>query len=319
MTDSISDDGDPESRNARRLRIMVIGRQGQVARAIIERAERLNVEIIPMGRPELDLAKTETVFPALARVRADAIINAAAYTAVDQAENEEELAYRINAIGVGEVASVANSLGIPLVHLSTDYIFDGEKSEPYLEIDRPNPQNIYGKSKLAGEQEILIGTSNHAILRTAWVYSPFGRNFVRTILHAAKTSDQLRIVSDQRGSPTSAFDIADGAITVTRNLVARPEDPTLRGIFHMTSAGDTTWASFGIAIFAASLSVGGPSVPVQYISSANYPRPAKRPMNSRLNCSKIAATHGVRLPDWRRSLKFCIETIVHTDFARDKI
>jgi dTDP-4-dehydrorhamnose reductase len=292
------------------MRIAVTGTGGQVASALRERAQSLGVNIFAVGRPVLDLSKTGTALPALAAIKPDAIVHAAAYTAVDQAEQENRLAYQINIAGTGEVASAARSLGVPVVYLSTDYVFNGEKDTPYVETDMTSPVNFYGLTKAAGEQAVSGSTANHAILRISWIYSPFGKNFVRTILKAAKNRESLDIVDDQKGSPTSAFDVADGIVAVVKNLISRPDESTLRGLFHMTAYGNTNWARFGEAVFMASRKFGGPTARVRPIPSKDYPQAAKRPANSILDCSKIAEVHGVRLPDWRSSLKLCVERMV---------
>ncbi len=293
--------------------IAVTGTQGQVVSALRERASSLGIHFAAVGRPALDLLNPDTILPALASVRPDVIVNAAGYTAVDQAEHDSADAFQINVAGANAVAEAAHVLGVPIIHLSTDYVFDGTKASPYNEDDAVCPLNVYGRTKAAGETAVATQTANYAILRTSWVYSPFGKNFIRTILRIAKDREHLDIVADQRGSPTSAFDIADGILTVARNLTARPDEAALRGVFHMTAAGDTTWASFATAAFAISLAAGGPSATVRYVSSAGYPQAAMRPANSCLDCSRIANIHGVRLPDWRRSLKLCVERILRSD------
>jgi dTDP-4-dehydrorhamnose reductase len=292
------------------MRIAVTGLQGQVVNALRARAKSLGVEVIPVGRPRLDLSRSGTVLPALADLRADAIVNAAAYTAVDRAEEEVKLANQINTLGAGEVAEAARLLGVPVVHLSTDYVFDGEKRAHYVETDPISPASVYGSTKAAGEKAVAEQGENHAILRIAWIYSPFGKNFVRTILAIAKRRDTIDIVADQHGAPTSAFDVADGIAAVVKNLISHPDNGLLRGLFHMVAAGDTTWVEFGEAIFAASKEIGGPFATVRPIASKDYPQAAKRPANSRLDCTKIAKAHGVRLPDWHSSLKLCVERIV---------
>jgi dTDP-4-dehydrorhamnose reductase len=295
------------------MRIAVTGIQGQVVSALRERASIYGIDFYAVGRPSLDFSRTGTALPALKAVQPDAIVHAAAYNAVDQAEQESRLASQINIMGSGEVAAAARELSVPIVYLSTDYVFNGEKGTPYVETDPISPLNFYGSTKAAGEQAVSGRAPNHAILRISWIYSPFGKNFVRTILRAARSRDTLDIVSDQYGAPTSAFDVADGIVAVLNNLVSRPGDSTLRGLFHMTAAGDTSWAGFGEVIFAASKEIGGPFAKVRPIASKDYPQAAKRPANSRLDCSKIAEVHGVRLPDWQSSLKLSVERIVKMD------
>ena len=292
------------------MRIAVTGREGQVARALLERGAAAGHEIVAVGRPKLDLRDTpEGIARALATAEPDAIVSAAAFTAVDKAEDERELAFAINARGAGHVAEAARRFGIPLVHLSTDYVFDGSKPGPYSEDDPTGPAGVYGSSKLAGEEAVLQAHDNAAILRTAWVYSPFGANFVRTMLRLAGDRDEISVVADQRGNPTSAHDIAGGILAVVEGL-AESTNPERRGIFHMAGEGDASWAEFATAIFAASAAAGGPSARVKPISTADYPTKAARPANSRLDCSRLAAIHGVRLPDWRGSLERVVSRLV---------
>ena len=219
------------------MRIAVTGRQGQVARALIERGGAVGVKILPLARPDVDLALPETIPAALAAVQADLVINAAAFTAVDLAEAQSERAFAINHRGAEAVAAAAASLKIPIVQLSTDYVFDGTLDRPYVESDPVNPINVYGRSKLAGELAVAAAQPNHVILRTAWVYSPFGKNFVRTMLSLAGKRSEVSVVADQFGAPTNALDIADGILVVARHLLERPAASELRGIFHMTGGG----------------------------------------------------------------------------------
>ena len=275
------------------MRIAVTGRNGQVVQSLIERAAAAKIDVQSVARPEADLALPETIERALINLQPDAIVNAAAYTAVDLAESEPALAYQINEAGAKAVARTAARLRVPIVQLSTDYVFDGSMDRSYREEDPTKPLGVYGSSKLRGECAVASTSDNHVILRTAWIYSPFGKNFARTMLTLAEKREQLSIVSDQRGTPTNALDIADGIIAVVRNLLDRPSASELRGIFHMTGAGDTNWAEFAMAIFAASAAAGGPSARVIPITTAEYPTPARRPANSRLDNSRLANTHGV--------------------------
>lgn len=283
------------------MRIAVTGQAGQVVTSLIERGAAAGYEIVAIGRPALDLADSASVVRALEAAAPDAIVSAAAYTAVDKAETESDLAHAVNGAGAGAVAQAASALGVPLVHISTDYVFDGTLDRPYVESDPTGPTGVYGASKLAGEQAVLSGHANSAVLRVAWVYSPFGGNFVKTMLRLAGDRDSVSVVADQVGNPTSALDIADGIIAVATNLVA-DSNPALRGTFHMTASGEASWADFASAIFAASAARGGPLASVTPIGTVDYPTPATRPANSRLDCGLIARTHGVALPAWQGSL-----------------
>lgn len=288
------------------MRIAVTGKAGQVVTALIERGEAAGHEVVALGRPELDLADPATILPALQAAKADVIVSAAAYTAVDKAETEADLAYAVNGAGAGAVAKAAKALGLPLIHISTDYVFDGAGDRPWREDDATGPTGVYGASKLAGEQAVLAAyPENSAVLRVAWVYSPFGGNFVKTMLRVGADRDELAVVADQIGNPTSALDIADGILTVATNMVS-DSDPAKRGLFHMTATGEASWADFAEAIFAASAARGGPSAAVRRIPTADYPTPAKRPANSRLDSGRIAAAHGVTLPHWRDALNVVI-------------
>jgi dTDP-4-dehydrorhamnose reductase len=293
------------------IRIAVTGKNGQVARALAEAGPFLGVEIIAVGRPELDLATPATVWAALNAGAADLVVNAAAYTAVDQAEREPALAEAANRTGAGAVAEAAEALGIPVIHLSTDYVFDGTKTSAYLEDDSVGPTGAYGASKLAGEQAVAAASGNHLILRTSWVYAPYGKNFVRTMLALAESRDEVRVVDDQYGCPTYAPDLAVAIVSIARNLLRSPSDPRLRGIFHLAGSGETNWAGFASAIFDF-LAVRGLRRPtLTPIASADYPTPARRPPNSRLNCAKVARIHGIELPSWRDSLGICLEQLTH--------
>ncbi|MEA3390674.1 dTDP-4-dehydrorhamnose reductase [Sphingobium sp. CCH11-B1] len=283
------------------MKIAVTGTTGQVVTSLLERGKAAGHEVIAIGRPDLDLADPASVARMLEAATPDVIVSAAAYTAVDKAESESDLAFAVNGAGAGAVAQTAKKLGAPVIHISTDYVFDGTLDRPYVETDPTGPTGVYGASKLAGEQAVLAASDNSAVLRVAWVYSPFGGNFVKTMLRLAADRDELGVVGDQVGNPTSALAIADGIFQVANNMLSTTS-PELRGIFHMTAPGEASWADFAEAIFAASAVRGGPSASVRHIGTADYPTPATRPANSRLDCSRIAKTHGVTLPDWRASL-----------------
>lgn len=290
------------------LRIAVTGREGQVATALLRaKASDASIDVVTVGRPELDLAKHETIAPAIAAVRPDIVVNAAAYTTVDRAESEEDLAFAVNAYGAGAVAEAAADLGTPVIQISTDYVFDGTKDAPYVETDATGPLSVYGASKLAGEQAVAAANPRHVILRTSWVYSAGGANFLLSMLRLARQRPGLRIVDDQHGSPTHADDVAEGIVAVARKLAV---GEGASGIFHMTAAGETTWCGFARAIMEESAARGGPSVPVEPITTADYPTPAKRPKNSRLDCTAIAESYGVRLPPWRESAARCLAEVL---------
>ncbi|EUB96511.1 dTDP-4-dehydrorhamnose reductase [Rhizobium sp. CF080] len=300
-------------------RYVVTGIRGQVAQSLLENANRRSdVEIIPLGRPELDLAAPETIAATVQAARPDLIVSAAAFTGVDLAETDAATAISINATGPGELARVAATLRVPIVHLSTDYVFDGSKPSPYGESDPVAPLGVYGRSKLMGEQNVAAATEDYAILRTAWIYSPFSRNFLRTMLKSAETKEEVRIVDDQIGNPTSAIDIAGAIIAVGQNLLAS-NDPALRGIFHMAGTGAASWADFADEIFKISAANGGPSAQVIRIPTSDYPTPARRPANSQLDCSRLHQRHGIVMPDWRASTGYVVRRVLQSaDFENRK-
>lgn len=291
-------------------RLVVTGTEGQVVSALLEKAAgRANLEIVTIGLPELDLIETDRIAPAIEALMPDAILSVAAYTAVDAAESDEATALAVNGAAVGEIGKAAARLGVPVIHLSTDYVFAGDKPAPYVETDPTGPLSAYGRTKLAGERALVAAADNHAILRTAWVYSPFGRNFVRTMLKLGESRDRISVVADQVGNPTSALDIADGLLAIADNLLAS-DDPARRGVFHMTGGGNANWAEFAAEIFRLSANLGGRAVTVDPIPTSAYPTPARRPQNSRLDCSKLASVHRVRLPHWQGALDVVVRRLL---------
>jgi dTDP-4-dehydrorhamnose reductase len=290
------------------MRIVVTGVNGQVAASLMERGKG-RADIVALGRPHLDLADRDSVLDALAATPCEIIVNAAAFTAVDKAEQEPDQAMRINADGAGHVAEAAARLGVPMLHLSTDYVFDGANERPNRETDPTSPLGAYGRSKLAGEARVLATQPNCAILRTAWVYSPFGTNFARTMLRLGETREEVGVVADQRGNPTSALDLAD-ALLVVAARIASDASPVLRGVFHMTGQGEATWADLAEATFAAAERQGRRPVRVKRIPTADYPTLTRRPPNSRLDNGKLIRTYGVILPDWRASLSGCVDRLL---------
>lgn len=292
------------------MRIVVTGREGQVVRSLIERAtHQRSIELIALGRPEFDLTSTETVSEAIYAAKPDLVVSAAAYTAVDLAEDEPELAHTINAVGARIVAQAAAAIGVPVVHLSTDYVFSGEGDRPYTETDPTGPRSVYGQSKLEGEMAVAAANPRHLILRTAWVYSPFGKNFVKTMLKLAESRDTVSVVSDQWGNPTSALDIADAILRVADRLRTDPAFDAF-GIYHLAGSGDTNWSSFAREIFAASSKKGGPHAEVRDILTAEYPTKAARPLNSRLSTDKFFDAFDWRAPKWNFSLAHMIDKLV---------
>lgn len=284
------------------MKIVVTGREGQVVQSLLEKAaQRPDLEVIALGRPELDLADPATIRKAIADAKPDVVVSAAAYTAVDQAEDEPELALAVNAAGAAAVAEAAKACGAPVIHLSTDYVFAGNSDKPYVETDPTGPRSVYGSSKLEGERLVAAAHPQHIILRTAWVYSPFGKNFVKTMLRLAETRDGLSVVSDQWGNPTSALDIAEAVIRVADHLTAK-QDFADYGVYHLAGTGDINWSGFARGIFVESAKHSGPTAEVTDIATADYPTKAARPANSRLSTEKFTTTFGSSMPHWQASL-----------------
>jgi dTDP-4-dehydrorhamnose reductase len=288
--------------------ILVAGKSGQLARCLGGLAVLRNVPMVVVGRPELHLENGEGIDCAIAAVEPSAIVNAAAYTAVDQAEAEQRRAFGVNCGGATSLADAAARRGIPFIHISTDYVFDGSKRSPYREDDIPAPLNVYGSSKLAGEAAVLKANPRTVVIRTSWVYSPYGNNFVRTMLRLSKTQPMLRVVDDQRGTPTSAADLAAAVLAIVEQLQSANGCDDA-GIYHLAGEGETSWHGFAAAIFA-SLTRRGRRVPrLQAVTTADYPTPARRPRNSCLDSSKAERVFGVRLPPWRSSLDECLDQL----------
>ena len=293
------------------MRILVTGRHGQLARSLVERAAgRPGTTIVLAARPQLDLERPETIAPALDAVRADAIINAAAYTAVDKAEDEPDRAWAINAEAPGLLARAAAARDIPIVHLSSDYVFDGSGEDARDETARTGPLGVYGRSKLAGEEKVCAAAPRHAIVRTAWVYSPFGTNFVKTMINAAKTRDALAVVSDQHGNPTCALDLADGLLRLLEQWTSGVRDG---GTYHLAGTGDASWFELACEVFAQCRKHGLPAADVRPIATADWPTRAVRPANSRLDSRKFERDFGFRMPDWRLSVAATVERLARGD------
>lgn len=282
------------------IRLVVTGRTGQVAMSLLDRAAaHTGIEVITLGRPEVDLLRPELVRSALAAAQPHVIVNAAAYTAVDRAEQEEALAIAVNQVGAEAVAAAAESLGVPLIHLSTDYVYDGRKGSPYLETDLTAPLNVYGRSKLAGEVAVREVCHEALILRTAWVYSPFGTNFVKTILRLAVERPVLRVVDDQWGNPTSALDLAEA---VLRLVPAQLFGNTAGGILHLAGSGYTNWYGLACEILRHSAANGCLVPHVEAIRTVAYPMPAPRPADTRLDMTSFVDRFGFQLPPWQTAV-----------------
>ena len=285
------------------MKILITGRHGQVSREL-QLALGEQAELLVLGQAELDLGDGAAIRSAVRRSRPDLLINAAAHTAVDQAESEPESAFAINATAPGVLAEEALALGIPLIHYSTDYVFDGSKSAPYDEDDRPNPLGVYGRSKLAGEEAIRAVGGQHLILRTSWVYSLHGRNFLLTMQRLLQEREELRVVADQIGAPTWAGSIARATAALIQHWRNGQAGPW--GTYHLTGQGETSWFGFAEAIAAQLRQQGKPCARLEPIASSDYPTPARRPLNSRLDCTRLQQAWDIRLPDWHAALLECL-------------
>jgi dTDP-4-dehydrorhamnose reductase len=295
------------------IRALVTGAGGQVGAQVARMLEG-RADAVAFDRSRLDLSDAAAIAASIREVRPQLIVNAAAYTAVDRAESEQALAHAVNAVAPGVIAEEALRCGALLVHFSTDYVFDGEKSSPYVETDPTKPLSVYGRTKLEGERNIAASGCAHVILRTSWVYGPRGANFLLTMLRLAATRDELRIVDDQRGAPTSVLQVAravmelftpgDPARAVTAADIAGVA--ARRGLYHATAAGETTWFGFARAIFEARARALGPAFRAPRliaIPTREYPTPARRPAYSLLSNARLEHAFGVRLPDWRAGLE----------------
>ncbi|MBV9076445.1 MAG: dTDP-4-dehydrorhamnose reductase [Methylobacteriaceae bacterium] len=280
--------------------VLLTGGSGQVGTELRGLAWPDGVTLHAPGRNELDLADPGSVARTVASRRFDAVISSGAYTAVDKAEGDVATAWAVNALAPAILAAETAKAGIPLVHVSTDYVFPGDKDGAYREDDPVGPRNVYGASKEGGEQAVRTANPRHAILRTAWVVSPHGANFVKTMLRLARDRDEIRVVADQHGCPTFAVDLARAIQHVTLALARDGNAPA--GTFHLVNDGEATWAGFAEAIFAASAARGGPSARVVPITTADYPTPARRPANSRLATNRIGEAYGLRPRPWRAAL-----------------
>ncbi|MDA8260554.1 MAG: dTDP-4-dehydrorhamnose reductase [Betaproteobacteria bacterium] len=284
------------------MKILLTGVNGQVGWELQRTLAPLG-EVIAADRSLLDLADTACIRRTVAAIAPDLIVNPAAYTAVDKAESEPELARAINAAAAAELAAC----GIPLVHFSTDYVFDGRKAAAYTEADVPNPLGVYGATKLAGEQAVARAGIPYLILRTSWVYGLRGRNFLLTMQRLARERDSLAVVDDQFGAPTWSRLIAEATALVIARWLDRPDQTAVSGIYHLTCGGRTSWHGFTAAILAHLGTSEAKLARLSAIPTSGYPTPAARPANSALNCDRLAATFGVRLPDWANALALCLE------------
>nr|WP_295739165.1 dTDP-4-dehydrorhamnose reductase [uncultured Acidocella sp.] len=282
--------------------ILITGASGQLGDALAKRLAARGVAFTAVKRPEFDFEQPATIAAAFDAAKPSLVINAAAYTAVDKAETDQEAAKAGNHTGPLALAELCVKADIPFIHVSTDYVFDGDKGAPYVEADPTGPTGVYGATKRDGEAAILATPAKAVILRTAWVYSAHGKNFARTMINAGRKMPVLRVVADQRGTPTAAGDLADAILAIADRIEATGWQPAYRGIYHATGNGETTWHGFASAIFAEAAKQGYQPPEVQPIATADWPTPTRRPPDSRLDNTKLEAVFGVRLPDWRATL-----------------
>ena len=280
----------------------MIGRSGQVAKSLVERAPD-SVSLLVAGRPDVNFEKPESLRSLVSDSEPDIVINAAAYTAVDAAEGDQEAAWQANAFAPGVLAEACARKGAKFIHLSTDFVFDGTAGRPYRETDATNPQSVYGRSKAAGEAAVLAADGPSVTVRTAWVYSPFGKNFAKTIMRLCAERDHLRVVADQKGNPTSALDLADALFSLASQHAAWPQSPSL---LHLAGNGSTSRHGFAQAI-AEQL----PRQPmIEAIATHELPTPAQRPADSRLDSTLAQSEFGITLPDWRDSVHAAVDRLI---------
>ncbi len=291
-------------------RVFIAGEHGQVAQALAHAYKLRGDHVSLAGRCTVSVTDQARLLPAVINFNPNLVVNAAAYTAVDKAEDDGDAAFAINRDGAAAVAAAAQAADAPLIHLSTDYVFDGSKQTPYVETDPTNPLGVYGESKLAGEIAVASCANNHVILRTSWLCSPIGNNFVKTMLRLARERDEIAVIDDQWGAPTFAADLAAAILSIGDTLTSVDDGSRLSGIYHAASAGETTWCRFAREIMVQSAAKGGPACRVRAIASSEYPTRAKRPANSRFDCSKLKRVFGIGLPAWQTSLDSCLDILL---------
>jgi len=293
------------------MRLLIAGWHGQVCRALIEAAPSSpHVKALSAGRPALDVHDPRSVERAFGDLAPSVVINTAAYTAVDQAETDSDGAFALNRDGARLLARAAARRDVPVIHLSTHYVFDGSKPAPYDEQDEPAPVTVYGRSKLEGERAVIETNPRHIVIRTGWVFGPTGRNFATKVLGAAAAGEPLRMVGDQRGNPTYAPHLASAILEVARRITEKTPDEGIWGTYHAAGHGATTWHGLASTLMDAASAGGAPSAPVEAISSADYPTAAPRPLNSELDCGKFERMFGLALPAWQDGVSACVGRIL---------
>ncbi len=296
------------------MRILAAGWHGQIASAFMQIAPgRKDISAFAIGRPGLDICEPRSVERALGDIRPDVLINLAGYTDVDGAESEPELALALNSAGARLLAEAAARRGVPIIHISTSYVFDGQKKSAYVETDQTAPTTIYGQSKLAGEAEVQKANPKHIILRTEWIHSPFGRCFVSNILQRAQLGMPLKVVNDQYGNPTYAPHLVDAILAVAAHLTSSSADAIPWGVYHAAGAGTATWHDVAREVLIKAKQLTGLSFSLEAITSAEYLTRSYRSPNAQLDCSKLKQTFGVKLPDWQEGVHECVQRLLAPD------
>jgi dTDP-4-dehydrorhamnose reductase len=290
-------------------KIFIAGESGQLARALADLYSARGDVAVNAGRAKTDITEARAIRAAICDFKPEIVINAAGYTAVDQAEDHAKQAYLVNADGAANVAAGARAAGAFLIHVSTDYVFDGSKPAPYVETDSPNPVGIYGQSKLAGEKAVEANAGNYIILRTGWLYGETGTNFVTTMLRLAAERDEIRVVEDQWGSPTFVSDFAGGVANIAERVLSASDCSALCGIYHAAGQGRTSRYGFAQAIMLYLAAKRGQTCLVRPVATAQYPTRARRPANSSLDSSKLARIFDIRFPPWQASLEHCLDNV----------
>jgi dTDP-4-dehydrorhamnose reductase len=291
------------------MRFLLLGGSGQVGKELQALATYRDIDVVAPDREALDLCDPSAVERMIAAEPWSAVINAAGYTEVDRAEAEETAAFELNVKAPSRLAKETARWKVPLLHISTDYVFDGKKGSPYLETDAAAPLNAYGRSKLAGEREVCAANPQHVVLRTAWLFSPHRKNFVKTILRLAGERDRLTVVADQRGCPTAACDVARACLDIALRCASEPQRVPY-GIYHYAGAGETTWFDFAKAIVELAAARTGRSPEIAPITTAQYPTPAARPTDTRLGCGEIIGHFGVKVAPWRQALQDTLDRLL---------
>jgi dTDP-4-dehydrorhamnose reductase len=293
--------------------LLIVGAQGQLGRELVTEAGRAGIPILAAGRDELDITHADDVRRFIRDTAPRAIINAAAYTAVDKAESEPDAAHAVNVFGPENLARATAEVDVPLLHVSTDYVFDGSKSGAYDEDDPVAPLGAYGRTKEEGERRVRAAQPKHVILRTSWVYGVHGNNFLKTMLRLSREREELRVVADQRGCPTATLDIARALLAAEAAATA---DDAEWGTYHFAGTGVATWHGFAVEIVSAAARLGGRSIPVHAIATKDYPTPARRPANSELDSSRFAAAFGYKSPPWQERTREVVAALLANAEAR---